>query len=149
MRTSGTPGWNQDFSYALSRQYDYILAINGLPLNKTDCYITNFFLRFNDLSISIIPDSNGTYTFMDPLPVALLPYCDMRIEIITIIKNNDKTKFDECLNKEPYYFQPIGIYRDSTTSFNIQEPVYITIKANSRDIRCKIFNGILEVVNSE
>jgi hypothetical protein len=100
-RANGRPDWDEPYSFSISRVYDYIHGIYGLPPSNLKDVKVELALSFNDLIVPIESDSDGVYKFIEPLPVSLLPYVDMKIQINTsILKDQDKIILDS--NKFPY-----------------------------------------------
>ena len=64
---------NKECSLLISNKYHLLLSLSNLPKNE------KFVLTFNDLNINLRSDMNGNYTFLEPLPIYLLPYDDKRV----------------------------------------------------------------------
>jgi len=117
----GVPGWNQEFSCSLSRVHDYIHSISGLPPSNMKNARVKLTLLFNDLAIIIRSDSTGTYRFINPLPVSLLPYESMQI-IISVTVTDDR--------KDPFpYSNIIGTYSDSKVALDKYSVINMKIRS--------------------
>ena len=69
----------------------------------------------------MISDSQGEYNFIDPLPVALLPYDDMQISII-----------DDTPQPIPSYIYPYNpIYGYFTNNILPDITTYVSIRSNT------------------
>jgi len=73
------------YSATVSKAGDLLYSISNLPKNK------NCGISFNDFNLSIKSDNDGNYTFIEPLPVCLLIYNDIKIgfDMEEIIANNE------------------------------------------------------------
>ena len=73
------------YSATVSKAGDLLYSISNLPKNK------NCGISFNDFNLSIKSDNDGNYTFIEPLPVCLLIYNDIKIgfDMEEIISNNE------------------------------------------------------------
>lgn len=111
-------------SYRISKSGDLLYSLKNLPPNEF------FDLTFNDLSLSLKSDQNGIYTFIEPLPVSLLQYYDIRITL------NQKSN-----NPQGYYKNYVNpndinnIYtRIKLTNIKNSEEIVKTIIINNRQL---------------
>jgi hypothetical protein len=131
-RASGEPWWNQQYSFSISRKYDYLYKLSGLPPPKYSpipglTVLTNAYtISFNDFLINIYPDDKGNYEFLEPLPVSLIPYADMRVNISNVVVPTDG-QVQTTYEKYPYTSLQ-GYYKQSPKPISITTPVDIKLR---------------------
>jgi len=125
----GYPDWNQDYFFNITRKYDYLYKLSGLPppqfspIPGVTAYTVEYSILFNDFQCIIYPDENGDYEFIEPLPVSLLPYEDMRV----LITNH--TIHSPGLENHPYPYTTLqGYYKQYPKPISTTAPVDIKLR---------------------
>jgi hypothetical protein len=115
-------------SFEISKEYNNLLNISNLYPN------TFYDISFNDLNLSFMSNENGII-YMNSLPVACIPYNDIRISYGIW----NKLKKDMQV--------PIGTYSDEPFMKWPCKPIYMTLKLTYFDVvNKKIVNTYREVV---
>jgi hypothetical protein len=139
-RASGEPWWNQEYSFSISRKYDYLYKLSGLPPPKYSpipgltVWTHTYTIGFNDFLINIYPDDKGNYEFLEPLPVSLIPYADMWVNINNVVMPTDgqiqtRGKLIPELENHPYPYTTLqGYYKQSPKPISITAPVDIKLR---------------------
>jgi hypothetical protein len=119
-------------NYIISRAGDLLYSLGNLPPNSP------FDLTFNDFVLSLRSDENGNYTFIEPLPVYLLPYNDIRISLM-----------EETSNTKGYYKNYVNASDRQKLSDVIDINIILTERRFNNNINRKfvINDGALQVNN--